>query len=248
MKPLFVSALLCFPPRWAEWGTRSLPRVIRRIAFAASILVAASLGTTSTALAQQCAGGRVVTPATEGRCCWPGQVFSVQTGRCQGPPQCPPGLAAAGDDCVPATTGTWEPAQSTHGGTAPPPAPMTVRRPIWGLVVAGAITLGVAWLATPIVGAAIEADGEEIAMLAAPVAGPWICMGACYDPDDYTAALVVSGLLQLSGLTMLILGLAIQQKVEVRAELDDGVQLAARPWALPSPTPAGGFVLELSNF
>lgn len=38
--------------------------------------------------------------ATGGRCCWPGQAWSVEHGRCEGPPACPEGLVAHGDDCV----------------------------------------------------------------------------------------------------------------------------------------------------
>ena len=54
----------------------------------------------STAHAQECAEGRVSTPETLGRCCWPGQSFSETLGRCSGPPQCPPPFVAEGDACL----------------------------------------------------------------------------------------------------------------------------------------------------
>lgn len=60
-----------------------------------------SLLTPSLASAQACEEGRVVSPATEGRCCWPGQRWDDVGGRCEGPPSCPPTLVASGDECVP---------------------------------------------------------------------------------------------------------------------------------------------------
>lgn len=35
-----------------------------------------------------------------GRCCWPGQHYSVAHARCEGVPACPGGLVEHGDDCV----------------------------------------------------------------------------------------------------------------------------------------------------
>lgn len=52
----------------------------------------------------QCMDGRTATAATQGRCCWPGQSWSAQYGRCDGAPTCPSGWAAHGDDCIKTTT------------------------------------------------------------------------------------------------------------------------------------------------
>lgn len=52
----------------------------------------------------QCAGGRTVEPATQGRCCWSGQHWDGA--RCAGPPTCPAGMGAAGDECVPTAGAT----------------------------------------------------------------------------------------------------------------------------------------------
>lgn len=90
----------------------------------------------------------------------------------------------------------------------------TEKRGILGLIIAGPIVLGVSWLATIGVTAGLDSDGDIIGMSAAPLVGPWI-MIADSRTEDYTAALAVSGVLQAGGLTMLILGVAIQREVEV---------------------------------
>lgn len=60
-------------------------------------MLVASMGATAEA---QCASGRATSPATAGRCCWPGQRWDVAYGRCSGPPTCPRGMGAAGEDCI----------------------------------------------------------------------------------------------------------------------------------------------------
>jgi hypothetical protein len=45
-----------------------------------------------------CAEGRERT--AEGRCCWPGQSFSLAHGRCEGRVACPAGTVEHGDDCI----------------------------------------------------------------------------------------------------------------------------------------------------
>lgn len=64
-----------------------------------------------------CTEGRVRTPQTQGRCCWPAQSWARDLGRCEGPPQCPAGLTAEGDDCI-APRGAVTPPVAP---TAPPP-------------------------------------------------------------------------------------------------------------------------------
>ncbi|HJL18156.1 MAG TPA: hypothetical protein RMH99_21005 [Sandaracinaceae bacterium LLY-WYZ-13_1] len=207
-------------------------------------LVAALWMVTGSARAQQCGGGRVATAATQGRCCWPGQHWDPQYGRCAGPPECPPGMLPAGDDCVAAGAGGA--VTTTSALAARPAATRRVRRPIWGLAIPGIIGLGVGWVGAPIVAAALDSDGDVIATLAVPVAGPWICLGTCDPGESYVAALVVDGAIQLAGLTMLIVGLAVQRQVEVVAALDDGVELALAPWGVPSETPSAGLTVSLT--
>lgn len=52
------------------------------------------------ASAQDCAGGRVASDATEWHCCWPGQMWGPTERACIGPPTCPGGMVAHGEDCV----------------------------------------------------------------------------------------------------------------------------------------------------
>lgn len=67
-----------------------------------------------------CEEGRV---RTEGRCCWPAQTFSVESGRCEGVPQCPIGLVEHGETCVaPAFTPLPAPGEG-YGDVAPPGYP-----------------------------------------------------------------------------------------------------------------------------
>jgi hypothetical protein len=81
-----------------------------------ALAATASMAVTSRARAQ-CAEGRVANEQTQGRCCWPGQTWSPDTTLCTGPPTCPEGRVAQGEDCVPAAgaaTGT----AGAAGGTA----------------------------------------------------------------------------------------------------------------------------------
>ncbi|AKF10540.1 hypothetical protein [Sandaracinus amylolyticus] len=92
------------------------------VAIALSILAPAAL-----AHAQECAEGRVSTPATLGRCCWPGQSFSESLGRCSGAPACPPPFVAEGDACVPPYTAHY--GLPEEWANAPPPADDLVQVP-----------------------------------------------------------------------------------------------------------------------
>jgi hypothetical protein len=69
------------------------PRIVPLLTFVVA------LGVASTASAQ-CAEGRVANDQTQGRCCWPGQSWNPETALCTGPPACPAGRVAQGEDCV----------------------------------------------------------------------------------------------------------------------------------------------------
>lgn len=77
--------------------------------------VLASLACTSAVAQQTCADGRVRSPSTQGRCCWPGQTWSSQYGRCEGPPDCPTGWVSHGDDCARATSAPVETTCTSDG-------------------------------------------------------------------------------------------------------------------------------------
>lgn len=99
----------------------------------AAIVVLALLASATVAEAQGCAPGRVAT--LEGYCCWPAQTWSDERQRCEGPPSCPSGMAAEGDDCVGVAPAPVAPPQTdpsstsvatppSYGGWAPaPPSP-----------------------------------------------------------------------------------------------------------------------------
>jgi len=76
-----------------------------------------------------------------------------------------------------------------------------------GLIISGSVTLGSAWLLTSIAGAfLVENDGagQNFAPLFVPVVGPFIALGTG-DPNGFAASvLIMDGLTQTAGLTMLI--------------------------------------------
>lgn len=201
---------------------------------------------------QICQGGRTVTPATAGRCCWPGQAWSNDRARCEGPPACPVGLVPNGDDCqtqvVPAVPPPPQNTQPTIVYTNQPPgyaqpgyyqpAPTqevdTGRtRPRLGLVISGAAMFGASYLSVALPGAfALDLGSEEAGWLLVPVAGPFVCIAECFDVDEgngLSALLVFDGIVQIAGITLFIIGFAAQAPVYERAA-NDGPQLAVAPW------------------
>ncbi len=214
-----------------------------------------------------CAEGMLRGPRTAGHCCWPGQSWARDHGRCEGPPSCPSGLAEQGDDCVPATvvapTTTESAATPTSGtegcpeGYAPlrgscarvapsPSSPSTARpilratptsrvdserpapqsreshafsgstRPLWELL---GTALGL-WVATYGAGLGIAAAasddahrGSAIGYLAIPVAGPWVCLGACHRPEPFAVPLVIDGIVQPILVVLMIIGAVVQVPV-----------------------------------
>lgn len=86
-----------------------------------SLVIAAVLVLPTASSAQDaCGGGRV--RESHGRCCWPGQSWARDIGRCEGPPSCPPGTTAEGDDCLTTTHTDAPPVVMTPvpGPTTPP--------------------------------------------------------------------------------------------------------------------------------
>lgn len=182
----------------------------------------------------ECKGDRV---CVEGACTAPTSAGCSSDVECPGDKICAQGhctlpsppAAQAEAPAVPSP-----PAAAVRGGDTPPPPPplppVTERRGILGLIIAGPIVLGVSWLATIGVTAGLDADGDLIGMSAIPIGGPW-AMIADDRTSEYTAALAVSGILQAGGLTMLILGVAIQRDVVVGQRAP--IELEMRPLAGP---------------
>lgn len=109
--------------------------------------------------------------------------------------------------------------------------PRTERKGILGLIIAGPILLGVTWLTTIGVTAGLDSDGDIIGYSAIPIAGPWVMM-ADDRTSDYTAPIAVSGVLQLGGLAMLIIGVSVKRDVPI--EHGDPIELELTPVASPN--------------
>ncbi len=99
-------------------------------------------------------------------------------------------------------------------------------RPRIGLVISGAVLFGVSWiihaaLVSPFAGWSIDYGDDPQwndfrIMGAIPLAGPWIQLAikptAPFE-DSWATYLLVDGLLQAAGITMLILGLTLRKEV-----------------------------------
>lgn len=129
------------------------------------------------------------------------------------------------------------------------PAPVPQReqrtrsRPIWGLVIPGAVVLGVSWIlhaavVSPFAGysatSGFQPDWATFRWTGLiPVAGPWIQLAVKPGgfEDSWAGYLVVDGLLQAAGLTMLILGIAIQEEETYYVRGEGGSGFAIVPTA-----------------
>ena len=64
-----------------------------------------------------------------------------------------------------------------------------------------------------------------------PVLGPWIQLGIMqsYGYEGWAPWMIINGVLQAGGLTMIILGATLTTRVAVHADLGNGVELAFTP-------------------
>lgn len=198
-----------------------------------------------------CTDGRVASAATQGRCCWPQQSFSVERARCEGAPQCPWGRSAHGDDCVPPPS-LVAPASVPPGPTqaiGATDAPQ--RRPFGGvesetamrhgLVGAGVTVLLAGYVAAATYGPILSSAGCDGTGLFwfVPLAGPLLgsAMQRCYSSSYYysgttgadTADWVMTAAttaLQIAGLVMTIVGVADRRPI-VLARGADGDALVS---------------------
>lgn len=119
-------------------------------------------------------------------------------------------------------------------------------RPIWGLFWAGLPIFVVPYLVTGLVGQAVGGDNSTYGWI--PVAGPFIWAADGFLYEEEITILVISGIAQLAGIAMMILGLALQRDVPVRAQLGPDERspvLTFEP--MVSDTFAGG-ALTLTHF
>lgn len=89
-----------------------------------------------------------------------------------------------------------------------------------GLVIGGAITFGVMYMLSVLVGAAIDdvARNDSGAFLYVPVAGPFLQMTKT-DTSSGNVVLAIDGIAQAAGATMLIVGLTSPKTVLIRNDL-----------------------------
>lgn len=176
-------------------------------------LTLACLLAQSTASAQTCADGRV---ATSGYCCWPGQTFDANAGRCSGPPRCPAGWSGSGADCVrgaaPTTQGFAGPAHNDGLATA------------GAFVVLGGYVVGA--MSGSLLGALAGPGSPGSAfpnwpVAFVPIAHPFAALGGV---GDYVVPLVGATLLgsltEIIGIVLIVMGLT--DVTEYRPELAVG--------------------------
>ncbi len=178
-----------------------------------------------------CTDGRVVTSVTGGRCCWPGQIWSDVDGRCSGPPQCPAGRTPEGDTCITAQQPLLVPVAPVRAAPMAPSRPLVRTRSIVGLQVAGVVTWASIYLTGIGVTAGVGGDADDIGFMAIPLAGPWVCLSECNDPDPYAWAIILDGSLQAVGFLMLVIGSALHTEQPITTvSLGPDADVTFVPW------------------
>lgn len=124
--------------------------------------------------------------------------------------------------------------------TQPQPQPRTEERVHVGLIVAGSVMLGVSWLLhalliSPLAGCSLSSTSgcsstwEDFRWTGAlPLVGPWVQLAikpTDLGQDGWGPYLIIDGLLQAGGLTMLILGATITETVTVYGDNESGPSL-----------------------
>lgn len=120
---------------------------------------------------------------------------------------------------------------------------------IKGLWIPGIIVFGVSWVLTGTMATSLSYDTAYIDYSWIPLVGPWLMLSEAGNDDELAGALI-SGIAQLAGVTMFVLGLALRQSVRVAVYSLDRHDERAPQLALElAPAPAGGMVgLALSHF
>ncbi|WP_437565952.1 hypothetical protein [Sorangium sp. So ce542] len=138
-----------------------------------------------------------------------------------------PGAPAAGPKVLP-----WREGEPVPPGYHPE---TRVRK---GLVISGAIVFGTVYLFTAIGGGdAVYRGSSGYAALFVPCAGPFLTLATTQQDDLETMALVLDGLVQVTGAALLLPGLFVPKTVLVRDDVSKPIVLPA-PMAL-GPSSAG---------
>ena len=216
-------------------------------ALATTLLLVMSVGATSVARAQ-CAEGRVVSEATAGRCCWPGQTWNDAAARCDGPPACPSGRVGHGDACITASPlpapapapapavapsqPAWAPAGPTRDLSDRGPEPES--EPIVGLAIAGGVSFGITYLATIITAsiniATCYGSCGWYALGYVPVLGASLFAGiggagavGTYERTWPLAFYLPSGAVQMLTFTLMVAGLAMRRPKRAAYAVEEAV-------------------------
>ncbi len=122
-------------------------------------------------------------------------------------------------------------------GQPVPPGYSPREKPRIGLIIAGAVTLGVSYLFSVLAFAvddSVSCDFDtgtgdacesDLWPLTIPVAGPFLTLGTTGGAQEGLMILILDGLAQVGGVAMLVLGLSSKKTVLVRNDLAE-VQLA----------------------
>lgn len=125
-----------------------------------------------------------------------------------------------------------------------PPGYHVSTKPRFGLVVAGAVTLGSIWVLNGIPAIIGTAGGDGgAAALFAPVVGPFIAIGTLRAEGAGVVALLADGIAQTAGLALLIAGIAAPKSVLVRNDIVSRILPA--PVLLPNGNLGLGFTGKL---
>ena len=141
-------------------------------------------------------------------------------------------------------------------GMAPPPLQeeRVTTRPIWGMVIPGAILLGAGWLVNVFVGSIVgliggglggsDAAVDYFGFSLIPIIGPFAQL-AYFDFERDSTLLgyhIVLGLIQTLGFSLALIGTILEQEVRepLYVELDDqGTSLSFMPYASPQAAGLG---------
>lgn len=106
-------------------------------------------------------------------------------------------------------------------GRSPPPGYRPEQRIRRGMVIGGAVTFGVLYLATVVAGGFLQesAQPDRFAPLFVPVAGPFVTLGTADPAALPSVLLAIDGIAQALGLGLTIGGVIHPEEVWVRDEL-----------------------------
>jgi hypothetical protein len=140
-----------------------------------------------------------------------------------------------------------QPYQPTYVAAQPEPAPARRGGARIGLIVSGAVLLGVGWLSNIIVGipagenvfgSGSEEEWEAFRYCSIiPVVGPWVQLGVkptAFSQDGWAIWLILNGVMQAAGTALLVSGIALSDDGNETADADSGPSFAVLPNISPN--------------